>query len=115
MQHSNRIHLKIQFLRINSEGYDIRVAFGGKIIVLGGDFRQVLPVVPHGLRASTIQNSIRLSPLWSIFKALKLTTNMCVNSGEKEFAKILLEIGNGVYPCCESDKDEETIYNCLRL
>jgi ATP-dependent DNA helicase PIF1 len=30
------------------------VFFGGKVIVLGGDFRQVLPVVPHGSRQLTI-------------------------------------------------------------
>ena len=39
------------------------VPFGGKIIVLGGDFRQVLPVVPHGSRTATIANSIKFSPL----------------------------------------------------
>ena len=24
--------------------------FGGKVIVFGGDFRQILPVIPHGKR-----------------------------------------------------------------
>jgi len=90
------------------------IPFGGKIIILSGDFRQVLPVVPHGSRASTIQNSIKFSPLWSILKSLKLTTNMRTKSEEKEFAKFSFEIGNGTYPCCESDNDEETIH-CLRL
>jgi len=39
---------------------DNDVPFGGKTIVLGGDFRQVLPVIPHASRASTVQNSIKL-------------------------------------------------------
>jgi len=52
------------------------VPFGGKIIILGGDFRQVLPVVPHVSRAATVQNSIKFSPLWSLFKIFKLTKNM---------------------------------------
>ena len=28
--------------------------FRGKVIVFRGDFRQVLPVVPHGTRAKTV-------------------------------------------------------------
>ena len=28
------------------------IPFGGKIFVLGGDFRQVLPVIPHGSQLS---------------------------------------------------------------
>ena len=74
------------------------VPFGGKIIVLGGDFRQVLPVVPHASRAATIANSIKFSPLWPIFKTLKLSQNMRAETGEKEFAEFLLQIGNGTFP-----------------
>ena len=74
------------------------VPFGGKIIVLGGDFRQVLPVVPHASRAATIANSIKFSPLWPIFKTLKLTQNMRAGTGEREFAEFLLQIGNGTFP-----------------
>ncbi|XP_020271151.1 uncharacterized protein LOC109846336 [Asparagus officinalis] len=38
--------------------------FGGKVVVFGGDFRQVLPVVPRGTRAETINASLVKSYLW---------------------------------------------------
>ena len=53
-------------------------AFGGKIILLAGDFRQCLPVVPHANRAGTISHCINKSYLWQHFKVLKLTQNMRV-------------------------------------
>ena len=74
------------------------VPFGGKIIILGGDFRQELPVVPHASRAAVVHNSIKISPLWPHFKAFKLTKNMQANVDECEFADFLLKIGNGEYP-----------------
>jgi hypothetical protein len=30
---------------------DCNEPFGGKVVVFGGDFRQVLPIVPRGTRA----------------------------------------------------------------
>ncbi|GBM01797.1 hypothetical protein AVEN_205462-1 [Araneus ventricosus] len=41
--------------------------FGGKIIIIGGDIRQTLPVVPRGTRADVIESCIKSSPLWSKF------------------------------------------------
>jgi ATP-dependent DNA helicase PIF1 len=38
--------------------------FGGKTIVFGGDFRQVLPVVRKGSRAQIVAASLRSSYLW---------------------------------------------------
>ena len=38
--------------------------FGGKPIVLGGDFRQILPVVRKGSRSAIVNASITSSPLW---------------------------------------------------
>jgi len=35
--------------------------FGGKTIVLGGDFRQILPVVPRGGRADIVHACINSS------------------------------------------------------
>ncbi|XP_025407162.1 uncharacterized protein LOC112681109, partial [Sipha flava] len=65
------------------------VFFGGKVIVLGGDFRQVLPVVPHGSRQLTIQNCIKNFPILPHFKILKLLRNMRVKQNEIEFSKFL--------------------------
>ena len=76
--------------------------FGGKIILLAGDFRQCLPVVPHANRAGTISHCINMSYLWQHFKVLTLTQNMRVMaSGDpvlEEFDNWTLSIGNGLVP-----------------
>jgi ATP-dependent DNA helicase PIF1 len=84
--------------RLLKDIMDNDVPFGGKIIILGGDFRQVLPVVPHTSRAATVQNSIKFSNLWPLFKVFKLTKNMRANTDQCVFANFLLKIGNGEFP-----------------
>jgi hypothetical protein len=77
--------------------------FGGKTIVFGGDFRQILPVVPKGGRADIVHATINSSPLWQWCKVLKLTKNMrlqftsdgCGDESLREFAKWTLDIGDG--------------------
>nr|XP_043629767.1 ATP-dependent DNA helicase PIF1-like [Erigeron canadensis] len=76
--------------------------FGGKVIVFGGDFRQVLPVIPNASRQDVVMASLRSSYLWHHCKLLKLTKNMRLTVGAstdlediKEFGEWLLEIGNG--------------------
>ena len=54
--------------------------FGGKTIVLGGDFRQVLPVVRKGSRAQIVGASLRRSYLWESMRHLKLVRNMRAQS-----------------------------------
>jgi len=44
------------------------VPFGGKLMVLGGDFRQVLPVVQHGSGAKITAKCIKSSPLFVHFQ-----------------------------------------------
>ncbi|XP_043203232.1 uncharacterized protein LOC122371162 [Amphibalanus amphitrite] len=50
--------------------------FGGKVVVLGGDFRQVLPVVRHANQAGIVDASLRRSPLWRHFRVYRLRENM---------------------------------------
>jgi ATP-dependent DNA helicase PIF1 len=52
--------------------------FGGKKVVFGGDFRQVLPVVCKGSRAQIVGASLRKSYLWEFMRHLKLMRNMRV-------------------------------------
>ena len=75
------------------------IPFGGKIFVLGGDFRQVLPVMPHGSRTTTVENCLKRSPIWQHFKIIKLTENMRAMQDQKEFAEWVLQVGNGKLKC----------------
>ena len=50
--------------------------FGGKAIVIGGDWRQTLPVVPKGKRTDIVEACIRSSPLWLLFETISLVSNM---------------------------------------
>ncbi|XP_076897094.1 uncharacterized protein LOC143550302 [Bidens hawaiensis] len=77
--------------------------FGGKVVVFGGDFRQILPVVTNGTRSECVNACINSSYIWSKFIVLNLTKNMRLTVGcrssdiEKirEFADWLLDIGQG--------------------
>ncbi|RZB70450.1 ATP-dependent DNA helicase pif1 [Glycine soja] len=39
--------------------------FGGKVIVFGGDFQQILPVVPRGSRSDIVHASLNASYIWN--------------------------------------------------
>ncbi|GBN84932.1 hypothetical protein AVEN_265768-1 [Araneus ventricosus] len=69
--------------------------FGGKVFVLGGDWRQILPVAVHANRATSIQTCLKNSPLWSTFKQFSLFRNMRTEHAEQDFADWLLHLGNG--------------------
>ena len=51
---------------------------GGKSVLLGGDFRQMLPVKPKGTKKDIVASSIALSSIWKHFKVFKLSKNMRV-------------------------------------
>ncbi|XP_015689952.1 uncharacterized protein LOC107303779 [Oryza brachyantha] len=94
------------------------VPFGGKVIVLGGDFRQILPVVRKGSRASIVDASITNSPLWCHVILLRLTMNMRLLHGDfaeqghldlQDFADWVLDLGDGRLPVTKKiDESEPT-------
>jgi len=75
--------------------------FGGKPMIFGGDFRQVLPIVEGASRAEIIKASLLGSYLWRHIKVMRLSTNMRLCdpslSHERtqlhEFATWILSIG----------------------
>ncbi|CAN6678727.1 unnamed protein product [Malus baccata var. baccata] len=78
--------------------------FGGKTLLLGGDFRQILPVIPGGSKEDIINASLNSSYLWSHFKIFYLKENMRLSKNgldidEKrrisDFANWILQIGDG--------------------
>ncbi|XP_052206923.1 uncharacterized protein LOC127811252 [Diospyros lotus] len=78
--------------------------FGGKTVVFGGDFRQILPVIPKGSRQDIVHATINSSYLWRHCKVLKLTKNMRLqnlidndhNVYLKEFSEWISSIGDGI-------------------
>ena len=76
---------------------EVNLPFGGKVLILGGDFHQVLLVVPKGTKAEMIDAYIVKSPLWKDVKVLHLKQNMrSVN--DEEFAEYIQCIGDGNEP-----------------
>ncbi|KAM0064559.1 putative DNA helicase [Helianthus debilis subsp. tardiflorus] len=77
--------------------------FGGIVIVFGGDFRQILPVVPNGSRHDIVNASLSSSYIWHNCNVLRLTKNMRLTVGSasadleqtKIFAQWLLDVGEG--------------------
>ena len=56
--------------------------FGGKVVLFGGDFRQILPVVVNGNRAQVIAASLKKSYIWDCVETYKLIYNMRLNGPE---------------------------------
>jgi len=78
--------------------------FGGKVIVFGGDFRQILPVIPRGSRSDIVHATVNSSYLWEYCQILNLTKNMrLLQQGLhsstvaeiEEFFSWIIKIGDG--------------------
>ncbi|XP_053595510.1 uncharacterized protein LOC128667831 [Microplitis demolitor] len=96
MAHKNAIEALNRTLK------DIRNSdriMGGITVVLAGDFRQTLPVVPRGTRADEVKACLKSSVLWPHVNVLSLKINMRVHLQHdlraEEFSKLLIDIGNG--------------------
>ena len=69
--------------------------FGGKVVVLLGDFRQTCPVIHKGTKAEVINASISHSATWPNFTICRLITPIR-NAGDPAFAAFVDAIGDGV-------------------
>ncbi|KAJ0847366.1 putative DNA helicase [Helianthus annuus] len=95
--------------------------FGGKSVLLGGDFRQTLPVKIKASKFDIINSSLPKSYLWPHFKVVKLLENMRLHrpnltTQEKAdirwFSSWLLEVGNGTVgtPVAKKEVDIKVLH-----
>ena len=68
--------------------------FGGKVVVLLGEFRQTCPVVQKGSKKDVIDASIKSSPLWPLFRTVHLP-QLIRNAEDPDFATFINDIGDG--------------------
>jgi len=72
--------------------------YANKVLLLGGDFRQCLPVIRHGNRVKVLEATIRNNTTWPLFRPLGLTQNMRTAVGSQDYADWLIRLGNGTLP-----------------
>ncbi|KAL3630442.1 hypothetical protein CASFOL_023426 [Castilleja foliolosa] len=91
--------------------------FGGKSVLLGGDFRQTLPVKVKCTRSEIINATLSRSYLWQHFQVFRLNENMRLRThssdadrtGEaSEFASWLLEVGDGLVGEIDTNDPQNT-------
>ena len=72
---------------------------GGTVVVLAGDFRQTLPVIPRSTPSDELNAFLKASTLWKQVKKMTLTTNMRVHlhgdNAAGYFSHQLLQLGDG--------------------
>ncbi|KAL5562048.1 hypothetical protein UlMin_031795 [Ulmus minor] len=73
---------------------DYNLPFGGKVIIFGRDFRQVLPIVPRATKEEVINASLVMSYLWPLFIKIQLSENMTARFDQR-FSNFLLRIRDG--------------------
>ncbi|XP_074271399.1 uncharacterized protein LOC141595335 [Silene latifolia] len=90
--------------------------FGSKTVVLGGGFRQILPVIPGKGRANVVDASISKSAqIWPHCVVFKLQKNMRLMKDKdnneveelEDFAKWVLDIGDGNIPANTKEGEDE--------
>ena len=96
---ANMLHRRV-FQAIDKTLRDLTKAdepFGGFTVVVSGDFRQCLPVVRHGTATTTVNATLKMSPLWHHFRRYSLTKNLRLRPGSEaaEWADTLIAIGEG--------------------
>jgi hypothetical protein len=99
------------------------VPFGGNVVVLGGDPKQILPVIENATKAQIINASIFRSYLWKYTKKIYLHENMRLkkfdaNTSEykqlNEFTQWILSIGNGSIEN-KSTSDTDDLSDCVEV
>ena len=79
-----------------------QTVMGGVVVLLAGDFRQTLPVIPKGTMADELKACLKASNLWRYVHKLELTSNMRVHlQGDLSagrFTQQLLTLGDGKVP-----------------
>ncbi|XP_075654824.1 uncharacterized protein LOC142624995 [Castanea sativa] len=89
-----------------SSKFDPNKVFGGVTVIVGGDFRQILPVIPKGIREHIVASTINKSAIWNHCEIFMLRENMRLNQNFNnleddqsvvDFGNWILRIGNGEF------------------
>lgn len=68
-----------------------------KSFVVGGDYRQTLPIQEGAVKSELLDLSLKSSPLWEHFKEnlFTLTENIRLNADQEDLSRFQMSVGNG--------------------
>ncbi|XP_078443768.1 uncharacterized protein LOC144713141 [Wolffia australiana] len=71
------------------------VPFGGKVIVMGDDFKQMLPLIPKGSRSMIVTSSLNRSDVWHHCSIFCLRTDVHISPDQQAWREFLLDVREG--------------------
>ena len=83
-------------------------AFGGKCVLMSGDWRQVGPVLKFGTPSEVVEHAFLSSRLWQHVHRFRLTKSMR-DKDDLPYAKTVLVIGEGAIQPIELEDGSEVI------
>lgn len=72
--------------------------FGALLILLAGDFRQTLPVIPRSTPADELNACLKSYILWLNVQTVNMRVQLQQDPSAARFSKQLLDVGNGEMP-----------------
>nr|XP_012554100.2 ATP-dependent DNA helicase PIF1-like [Hydra vulgaris] len=85
--------------------------FGVKVILMGGDFTQILPVLMRGQLVDIVEACIKCFQHWQYVQRFSLTENMRVRAEDEEFSQWPLKLGSGTLPL----KADGSFCGCIEI
>lgn len=72
-----------------------QMPFGGKVVMIAGDWKQLLPVLKNKSIREQAMASVRSSPMYQRFREFHLTQNMRMTAGQEVYKRFIEDIGFG--------------------
>jgi hypothetical protein len=76
-----------------------KLPFAGKVVIIGGDWKQLMPVIPRGSSEVQFARSVKSSRLFHHFHTQRLTINKRLDNERprtKQFSRYNTKLANGV-------------------
>lgn len=64
-------------------------------MILGGDWKQLMPVIPAGGNVDQYLASVKNSDLFGLFATKRLTQNLRLEEGQQQYRNFMMGVGTG--------------------
>ncbi|KAL3073431.1 hypothetical protein niasHT_038569 [Heterodera trifolii] len=95
MQHRDVLEFVDRLLRSVAPQQFKELPFAGKVVIIGGDWKQLAPFIPGGAEREQLEASVKKSPLFFNFTTVRLFANHRLKPGQQHYRAFLKRIGIG--------------------